>query len=136
MQDNDNGSEQQDSWQPPEYVSPWRSASNAGGAAGADRVPDPGDASGADDNDTIAFGAGESGGQAEYAAPGRPHYGEPRYPQQGYGHAAYGQQAAEQPGYGQPGYGQPGYGQPPEGGYGAWSGGSGVPGGQYLWGGY
>jgi len=117
MQDKDNGSEQQGSWQPPEYVSPWTSASNAGGAAGADRVPDPGDASAADDNDTIAFGAEEPGGAAgpaEYAAPGLPHYGEARYPQQGYGQAPYGQPAAEQPGHGQPGYGQPGsgYGQP------------------------
>src|SRR6516165_7078012 len=140
MQDNDNGSEQQNSWQPPEYVSPWRSASNASDAAGADHVPNPGEAPGADDmsgtNDTIAFGAEESGEPAEYAAPGRPRYGEARYPQQGYGHAGYGQPGAEQPGYGQPGYGQPGYGQPgygqpgygqpgygqpPEGAYGGWS---------------
>jgi S1-C subfamily serine protease len=168
MQDKDNGSEQQSSWQPPEYVSPWTSASNADGAAGADRVPDPGDASGADDmsgaNDTIAFGAEEFGGPAEYAAPGQPRYAEAQYPQQGPGHAAYGQQGADQPGYGQPGYGQPGYGQPgygqpgygqpgygqpgygqpgygqpPEGGYGGWSGAPGAPGapgGQYPWGGY
>jgi S1-C subfamily serine protease len=160
MQDNDNGSEQQSSWQPPEYVSPWTSASSADGAAGADRVPDPSGTSGADDtsgaNDTIAFGAEEFGGPAEYAAPGRPGYGGARYPQQGYGHAAYdepgygqpgagqpgagqpgyGQPGYGQPGYGQPGYGQPGYGQPPEGGYGGWSGGSGAPGGQYPWGGY
>src|SRR6516162_11143930 len=108
MQDNDNGSEQQNSWQPPEYVSPWKSASSGGSAAGADRVPDPGDASGAEDNDTIAFGAEESGGPGEYPAPGQPHYDEARYPQ----HAAYGQPEAGQPGYGQPGYGQPGYGQP------------------------
>jgi S1-C subfamily serine protease len=150
MQDKDNGSEQQSSWQPPEYVSPWTSASDANGAAGADRVPDPGRAAGADDpsgdNDTIAFGAEEFGAPAEYAAPGRPRYGGAQYPQQDYGHAAYGQSeygqpgagqpGAGQPGYGQPGYGQPGYGQPPEGGYGAWSGGSGAPGGQYPWGGY
>jgi S1-C subfamily serine protease len=157
MQDKDNGSEQQSGWQPPEYVSPWISASNAHDAAGADRVPDPGDTSSADDTsgaaDTIAFGAEESGGPAEYTAPGRPGYGEAQYPQQGYGQAAsgqpgygqpgagqpgygqpgYGQPGAGQPGAGQPGYGQPGYGQPPEGG---WSGGSGAPGGQYPWGGY
>jgi S1-C subfamily serine protease len=140
MQDNDNGSEQPSSWQPPEYVSPWTSASSANGAAGADRAPDQGDASGADDmsgaNDTISFGAQEFGGPAEYAAPGRPRYGEARYPQQSYEHAAYGQPGYGQPGYGQPGAGQPGYGQPPEGGYGAWSGGSGAPGGQDPWGGY
>jgi S1-C subfamily serine protease len=145
MQDKDNASEQQGSWQPPEYVSPWTSASNADSAAGADRVPDPGRASGADDtsgdNDTIAFGAEEFAAPAEYAAPGGPRYGGARYPQQDYGHAAYGQPeygqpGAGQPGYGQPGYGQPGYGQPPEGGYGPWSGGSGAPGGQYPWGGY
>ena len=145
MQDNDNGSERQNSWQPPEYVSPWVSASSAADSAGADRVPDPHGASGADDtsdtNDTIAFGPEELGEPAEYAAPGRPRHGQALYPQQGYGHAAYGQPGAGQPGagqpgYGEPGYGQPGYGQPPEGGYGAWSGGSGAPGGHYPWGGY
>ena len=145
MQDNDNGSERQNSWQPPEYVSPWVSASSAADSAGADRVPDLHGASGADDtsdtNDTIAFGPEELGEPAEYAAPGRPRYGQALYPQQGYGHAAYGQPGAGQPGagqpgYGEPGYGQPGYGQPPEGGYGAWSGGSGAPGGHYPWGGY
>src|SRR5215470_15489035 len=138
MQDKDNGSEQQSSWQPPEYVSPWTSAPNADSAAGADRVPEPGRASGADDtsgdNDTIAFGPEEFAAPAEYAAPERPGYGGARYPQQDYGHAAYGQSEC-----GQPGAGQPGYGQPPEGGYGGWSGGSGAPGapgGQYPWGGY
>jgi S1-C subfamily serine protease len=140
MQDNDNGSDRQDSWQPPEYVSPWASASSADDPAGADRVPDPHGAYGADDtsgtNDTIAFGPEELGGPAEYAAPGRPRYGQAPYAQQGYGHAASGQPGADQPGYGEPGYGQPGYGQPPEGGYGGWSGGSGAPGGHYPWGGY
>src|SRR5215510_9508318 len=111
MQDNDNGSEQQRSWQPPEYVSPWISASNADDAAGADRAANPDDKPGAGNtsgtDDTISFGAEEVGGPAEHAAPGQPRYGEARYPQQGYGHASSGQ-----PGYGQPGYGQPGYGQP------------------------
>src|SRR6516165_9339377 len=102
MQDNDNGSERQNSWQPPEYVSPWVSASSAADSAGADRVPDPHGASGA--NDTIAFGPEELGEPAEYAAPGRPRYGQALYPQQGYGHAAYGQPGAGQPGAGQPGY--------------------------------
>jgi S1-C subfamily serine protease len=107
MQDNDSGSEQQGSWQPPEYVSPWISASDPGGAGAAGT---------SDSGDTIAFGAGESDGRAEYAASGQPRYGQ--------GH--------EQPGYGHAAYGGPGYGQPP-GGYGAWSGGSG---GQHPWGGY
>jgi S1-C subfamily serine protease len=151
MQDNDSGSEQQGSWQPPEYVSPWSEAS--GGSAGGDAE----DAS----NDTIAFGPSDQAGHAESPAPGpsgapgaptQPHYGEagygqpeygqPGYGQPGYGQAAYGQPgyggpgyaAYGQPGYGQPGYGQPGYGQqgynqPPQGGYGSWGGGPG-------WGGY
>ncbi len=131
MQDNDSGSEQQGSWQPPEYVSPWTpAAGNVGAAAGS--------------GDTISFGAGDIGGQPEYAASGQPGYGQPGYGQPGYGHAAHadpgygepgygGQPGYGQPGYGQPGYGQPGYGPPPQGGYGAWSGGDG---GQYPWGGY
>jgi S1-C subfamily serine protease len=148
MQDNDSGSEQQGSWQPPEYVSPWSEAS--GGSAGDDAE----NAS----NDTIAFGpADQAGGpgHAESPAPGasgQPHYGQPGYGQpgygqpgygqpgygqhgygqQGYGQGAYGQQGYGGPGYaayGQPGYGEQGYGQPPPGGYGAWGGGPG-------WGGY
>jgi S1-C subfamily serine protease len=154
MQDNDSGSEQQDSWQPPEYVSPWTSGSAAEGnqSAGGDE---------GDSSDTIAFGeesapgasgapAGAGGaagaaqqgyGQAAYGQPGygQPGYGQPGYGQQAYGQQGYGQQGYGQPGYGQPGYGQPGYGQPgygqhaygqPPGGYGTWGGGSGG------WGGY
>jgi S1-C subfamily serine protease len=133
MQDNDSGSEQQGSWQPPEYVSPWSEAS--GGSAG-------GDAENAS-NDTIAFGPSDQAGHAESPAPGasgsptQPHYGQPGYGQPGYGQPGYGQPGYGQPGYGGPGYaayGQPGYGeqgyhQPPQGGYGAWGGGPG-------WGGY
>jgi S1-C subfamily serine protease len=142
MQDNDSGSEQQGSWQPPEYVSPWSEAS--GGAGG--------DAENAS-NDTIAFGPGDQAGRAESPAPGaseaptqphygqpgygqpgygQPGYGQPEYGQQGYGQAAYGQPGYGGPGYaayGQPGYGEQGYNQPPQGGYGAWGGGPG-------WGGY
>ena len=148
MQDNDSGSEQQGSWQPPEYVSPWSEAS--GGSAG-------GDAENAS-NDTIAFGPSDQAGHAESPAPGasgaptQPHYGQagygqpeygqpgygqpghgqPGYGQPGYGQAAYGQPGYGGPGYaayGQPGYGQQGYNQPPQGGYGSWGGGPG-------WGGY
>jgi S1-C subfamily serine protease len=163
MQDNDSGSEQQDSWQPPEYVSPWTSGSAAGGDQGAS-----GDEA-SDSNDTISFGPGGPGpgehsesaesaggaggagqqgygqpgqdyGQAAYGQPGygqpgygQPGYGQPGYGQPGYGQPGYGQPGYGQPGYGQPGYGQHGYGQPPPGGYGAWGGGSGE---QYRWGGY
>jgi len=143
MQDNDSGSEQQGSWQPPEYVSPWSEAS--GGSTGNDDE----NAS----NDTIAFGpadpAGGPGhaqspapgasGQPGYDQPGygQPGYGQPGYGQHGYGQQGYDQRAYGQPGYGgpgyaaygQPGYGEQGYGQPPQGGYGAWGGGPG-------WGGY
>jgi S1-C subfamily serine protease len=138
MQDNDSGSEQQGSWQPPEYVSPWSEAS--AGSAG-------GDAENAS-NDTIALGPSDQAGHAESPAPGasgaptqphygqpgygQPGYGQPGYGQQGYGHAAYGQPGYGGPGYaayGQPGYGEQGYNQPPQGGYGAWGGGPG-------WGGY
>jgi S1-C subfamily serine protease len=126
MQDNDSGSEQRGSWQPPEYVSPWTPPSDASGTAGAD------DQSGS--GDTIAFGPDDSGAADEthehpgYATTGQPRYDYPQaaygqagYGQQGYGQPGYGQPGYEQPGYGQPGYGQPGYGGP-QGGYGAWSG--------------
>ncbi|HEX4396111.1 MAG TPA: trypsin-like peptidase domain-containing protein [Trebonia sp.] len=138
MQDNDSGSEQQGSWQPPEYVSPWSEASGGGAASDAENAS----------NDTIAFGPGDQAGHAESPAPGasgaptqphygqpgygQPGYGQPGYGQQGYGHAAYGQPGYGGPGYaayGQPGYGEQGYNQPPQGGYGAWGGGPG-------WGGY
>jgi S1-C subfamily serine protease len=148
MQDNDSGSEQRGSWQPPEYVSPWVPTSGAGDAQGADDASESGD--------TISFGSddfarpGSQYSQPEYQ---RPWFGQPRNEQQGYGQqgygqpGAYGQQGYGQHSYGQPGaygqqggYGQPGaygqqggYGQPAQGGYGAWSGGQG---GQYPWGGY
>ena len=140
MQDNDSGSEQQGSWQPPEYVSPWSEAS--GGSAG-------GDAENAS-NDTIAFGPGDQAGHAESPAPGaseaptQPQYGRrataspgtasqgtasPATASQATARLAYGQPGYGGPGYaayGQPGYGEQGYGQPPQGGYGAWGGGPGV----------
>ena len=125
MQDNDSGSEQQGSWQPPEYVSPWASPSSAGDDPGAGGLPESGD--------TIAFGSGESGEQAGYAAAGQPGYGQATYGEPGHGQPGYRPQGYGQQGYGEPGYGQQGYGQPPQGGYGAWSGG---PGGQYPSGGY
>jgi S1-C subfamily serine protease len=153
MQDNDSGSEQQGSWQPPEYVSPWTTEPASGGADSGDN----GDS--AQQHDTIAFGGGEPAGPGRYGASaqqahaepgygqpahGQPGYGQPGYGQPGYGQPGYGQPAHGQPGYGQPGYGQPGYGQPGygqpgygqpyQGGYGAWSGGPGS--GQYPWGGY
>jgi S1-C subfamily serine protease len=134
MQDNDSGSEQQGSWQPPEYVSPWSEAS--GGSADNDAE----NAS----NDTIAFGPSDQAGHAESPAPGasgaptqphygqpghgQPGYGQPGYGQHGYGQAAYGQPGYGGPGYaayGQPGYGEQGYNQRPQGGYGPWGGGPG-----------
>ncbi len=142
MQDDDSGSEQQGSWQPPEYVSPWVSASSADDASGDDSESEA--------NDTIAFGPADRAGQGQYTASGQPGYGQPGYGQPGYGQPGYGQPGYGQPGYGQPGYGQPGYGQPGygsqrygqpgygsqgygQGGYGAWGGGAG---GQSPWGGY
>ena len=152
MQDNDSGSEQQSSWQPPEYVSPWTSESGSDGGGATEA------------HDTISFGSGEPAEAGRYEAPtqpqygqpgyGQPGYGQPGYGQAGYGQAAYGEAAYgqpeygqsaygqpghgqpghSQPGQGQPGYGQPGYGHPYQGGYGAWSGGPG--GGQLPWGGY
>ena len=141
MQDNDSGSEQQNTWQPPEYVSRRTQAPDAGvgpGAEGAPGAEDAGDAPGA--NDTVAFGPGGQGGRPEHDPPGQPQYGQPGYgqpgygqqgyPQAPYGQAGYGGPGYSQQGYGGQGYGQQGYGQP---GYGAWGGGSG---GQYRWGGY
>jgi len=143
MQDNDSGSEQHSSWQPPEYVSPWSEASGGSADNEAENAS----------NDTIAFGPSDQAGHAESPAPGasgaptQPHYGQPGYGQPGYGQPGYGQPGYGQQGYGQAGYGQPGYGgpgyaaygqpgygeqgynQPPQGGYGPWGGGPG-------WGGY
>src|ERR1700760_4764550 len=113
--DDDRGDAQPGGWQPPEYVSPWISASrpeggDPGGASQPDesRAGDPGrgEVSGRPAGEpTAAFGPG--------AAPGDGGYPPPAYPAPGFG---------QQPGYGQPGYGQPGYGQQP-------------PYGQYPWGG-
>lgn len=64
MRDDDNGSEQQSSWQPPEYVSPWASASSPSGDEGP--------------QDTIAFGGDQPTIPPGYAG------------QQGYPTAAYG----------------------------------------------
>jgi S1-C subfamily serine protease len=126
MQDNDSGSEQQSSWQPPEYVSPWISESGSDGAGNGDGATEA--------HDTIAFGSGEPAGAGRYGAPAQPQYGQPGYGQLAYGQPGYGQPAYGQPEYGQPAYGQPGYGNPYQGGYGTWSGGPG--GGQHPWGGY
>ncbi len=127
MQDNDSGSDQQQGWQPPEYVSPWTTEPGTSGAGSADS---------ANSNDTISFGADDSARAGRYDPPtepeytqqgsgqldsgqqgsGQPAYGQPGYGQQGYGQQGYGQpgygQSAYGQGYGQPGYGQPGYGQP------------------------
>src|SRR6185437_13768974 len=116
MRDDDSGNDQQGSWQPPEYVSPWIPGSNPddedSGSAPRDRPAGPGpDQQG---GDTIAFGNGPSYGQGGYPPPG---YGQPGYPPPGYGQSGYGQPGYGQPGYG--GYGQPGYGQYPWSGYGA-----------------
>jgi S1-C subfamily serine protease len=118
MQD-DSGNDREEGWQPPEYVSPWVSAS----------TPDP-DAT--DATDASAGPAAGSSGSSQQPqgnntlAFGNPAYGQPGYPQPGYPQPGYGQ-----PGYGQPGYGQPGYGQPGYGPYGP------PPGyGQYPWNGY
>jgi S1-C subfamily serine protease len=87
----DSGSDQQGSWQPPEYVSPWIPASSpdeeASGSASRDsstgaRQPE--------DGSTIPFN--------------NPAYGQGSYP--------------PPPGYPPPGYPPPGYGQYPWGGYG------------------
>jgi S1-C subfamily serine protease len=165
MRDNDSGSEQQGSWQPPEYVSPWIPApapDSASDGAGWSVPTGKSGAFGADgtsgSGDTISFGADDLGGEAGYTASGQPPHGLPGYAQPGYGHASsgepghgqqpgygepgygqsgYGQSGYGQSGYGQSGYGQSGYGQPPQGGYGAWSGGSGGgSGGQSPWGSY
>ena len=139
MQENDNGSEQQSGWQPPEYVSPWISESGTASD----------DVSSAGTNDTVSFGPSDDSGEAGYTpAAQQPGYGQPGYGQPGYGQPGYGQPPSYgQPGYAQPGPGQPGYGQPPsygqpsygqpgnsqpgygQPGYGAWSGGPGGPGG-------
>jgi S1-C subfamily serine protease len=141
MRDNDRGSEQQNGWQPPEYVSPWAPASSAGqpvppgpgpaGASQADSGPArrdmPGwEAAGWDGtgstptHDTIAFNAG---GFGEPAYGQRDDYGPREYPPPGYAPAGYGQAGYDQPGYGQGGYGPP----PAGGGYGAWGGGGAEP---------
>jgi S1-C subfamily serine protease len=149
MQDNDSGSEQQGSWQPPEYVSPWTPASDASEDANDTIAFGPGDPEAAGDAGQPGYGQ-QGSAQGAYGQPGygqqgygQQGYGQQGYGQQGYGQQGYGQQGYGQPGYGQPGYGQPGYGQPgygqqgygqpPQGGYGAWGGGSGD---RYGWGGY
>src|SRR5512146_3030345 len=118
MRDNDRGREQQDGWQPPEYVSPWAPASSAGQPV----PPEPGPAStghdvpgwdsagwaggGASAHDTIAFNAG---GPGEPAYAQHDDYGPREYPPPGYAPAGYGPAGYEQSGYDQPGYGHGGY---------------------------
>jgi S1-C subfamily serine protease len=116
MHDDDRGDEQHgNSWQPPEYVSPWIPASNPddedSGSASRDNSAERGQRP--QDGDTMAFGNGPGYGQGGYPPPGYP---PPGYGQGGYGQPGYGQQGYGQPGYG--GYGQPGYGQYPWSGYG------------------
>jgi S1-C subfamily serine protease len=131
MRDNDSesGSEQQGSWEPPEYVSPWIPTSGAD--SGNDTIsfgdqsaeePDSGSGAGVTSGQP---GVGQGHGQPGYPQPeyGQPGYPRPEYAQPGYAQPGYAQPGYGQPGYGQPGYGQGGYGQPPQGGYGAWSGG-------------
>jgi len=118
MHDDDSGNDQQGSWKPPEYVSPWMPASDPDDedSGSASRGSSAGRGQPQEDGDTIAFGNGPAYGQGGYPPPG--------YPPPGYGQPGYGQPGYGQPGYGQPGYGQPGYGQPSYGGYGQppWSG--------------
>jgi len=135
MRDNDRGSEQQDGWQPPEYVSPWAPASSAGqpvppeprpastgqasgSVAGRDIIPGwesaGWDGAGSTPvHDTIAF---NSGGHGDPGYGQHDDYGTHEYPPPGYAPAGYSQPGYGPGGYGQPGYGQPGYGQPPAGG--------------------
>jgi S1-C subfamily serine protease len=153
MRDDDRGSEQQDGWQPPEYVSPWAPASSAGqpvppepraastgqssgDAAGRDIIPGwesaGWDSTGSTPgHDTIAFNSGGHGepGWGQHDDYGPHEYPPPGYAPAGYTQPGYGPGGYDQPpGYGQPGYGPGGYGQPPAGGgYGAWSGGGGQP---------
>jgi S1-C subfamily serine protease len=141
--DDDRGDAQPGGWQPPEYVSPWISASrpeggDSGGASRPDeptvsqspvsqspvsqyRAGEPGSGepgSRAGGEQTAAFGPGAAAGDGGYPVPAypAPGYGQPHgYGQQGYGQPGYGQQSFGQPGYGQ----QPPYGQYPWGGYNA-----------------
>lgn len=90
MHDDDSGSEQQGSWEPPGYVSPWMPASSSGDQS--------------QDSDTVSFGGapGYSPDQG-YVPPG---YVPPGY--------------VPPPGYGGQGYAPPpGYAGPPWSGYGA-----------------
>lgn len=114
MRDDDNGSEQRSSWQPPEYVSPWASASGPS----ADEGP----------RDTVAFGFGADASAGEPAAPSPrpsdydqptipPGYPTTAYGSGGYGSGGYGSSGPEGPddygsggGFGQGGW--PGYGVP------------------------
>ena len=147
MHDDDSGSDQHGSWQPPEYVSPWIPAADPDDedSGSASRDSSAGSGQPEQEGDTVSFrnapGYGQGGypppgypppgyGQPGYGQPGygQPGYGQPGYGQPGYGQAAYGQPGYGGPGYaayGQPGYGEQGYGQPPQGGYGAWGGGPG-----------
>src|SRR5690348_15038206 len=102
MQDNDSGSERQSSWQPPEYVSPWTSATSATG--GSDTGPGQGA------SDTIAFGPQSrqpwyQQQEPAYQQPGyqQPWFGQPRF--------SYGNEQGEYGAAGAPG--APGYGPPP-----------------------
>jgi S1-C subfamily serine protease len=138
MRDDDSGSDQQGGWQPPEYVSPWISASSQddNDSGHASRPGEPGSGTG-DDAETLSLGqdpAHQPGAAAPpgYGPPpgyGQPGYGQspgygpaPGYPPPGYGQQGFGQQGYGQQGYGQPGYGPGGYGPPPGYGQYPWTG--------------
>ena len=93
MHDDDSGSEQQGSWQPPEYVSPW---------SGVRRHADN-DAENAS-NDTIASALAIRQGTPSPRRPERP--GRP-LSRSTVSRATAQPRVRRSPGYGQPGYGQP-----------------------------
>ena len=95
MQDNDNGSGQQGSWQPPEYVSPW--IAESGAASSEPGYQEPG------------YQPGPQPGYQSGPQPGYQGYtGNQGYP----GYGAWGS-GPGQPGSGHPGWGYQGYGAPP-----------------------
>ncbi|MGH3262730.1 MAG: S1C family serine protease [Trebonia sp.] len=110
----DSGKDSGGGWQPPEYASPWTSASRPeeGDSGGSSRDGSAGGGRSEQDNDTLSLGQGADYGQGGYPPP--PGYPPPVYGQPGYG--GYGQPPGYG-GYGPPGYG--GYGQNPWTGYGA-----------------
>jgi S1-C subfamily serine protease len=126
------GNDREEGWQPPEYVSPWVSATNPGDEDSPASPASTEQPSQQQRNDTLSLGS-TPGQQQTQPQGGYPQAGYPQagYPQPGYPPPGYGQPGHGHPGYGQPGYPQPGYGQPGYGAYGP------PPGyGQYPWAGY